>query len=56
MRVLTFLCGVTAVCMSWAVNHSFWWALFHFIFCGFYIPYWLIVYSPLCKLIQEWIS
>jgi hypothetical protein len=56
MKTLGSFVGMVGFILSWTVNHSFWWGVFHFIVAGIYIPYWLIVYSPLCKVIAEWIG
>lgn len=43
--MIRILIGVMASCMSWVVNHSVLWAIFHFIVSPIYIPYWLLVYT-----------
>lgn len=37
--------SVVAVVLSVALNHSFWWAVLHFIFGWFYVIYALLVRS-----------
>ena len=49
---LEFLFVIVSVLMSWIVNGSFWWALFHAIVWPVYIPYWMIQYTSL----MDWIS
>lgn len=42
---ISFIGGVLAVCLSWGSNHSFWWAVFHFL-CGWiYVIYWCVLKS-----------
>ena len=48
---LEFLFVMVSVLMSWIVNGSFWWALFHAIVWPVYIPYWMIKYTSL----MDWI-
>jgi hypothetical protein len=31
--------GVIAVTISWSINHSIWWCIFHGIFSWFYVIY-----------------
>jgi len=43
----------TAFILSWTVNKSIGWGIFHFIFSGIYVPYWLLRYSPICEMISN---
>jgi hypothetical protein len=44
--------GVLSAAMSWSVNHSICWAVFHWIVSVIYIPYWILRYSGLI----DWIG
>jgi hypothetical protein len=46
MKKGSFLMGVVAAALSWMVNKSFLWGVFHFICGSFYVVYWLIVHMP----------
>jgi len=38
-RTFYLLCAMFSAVLSWALNHSFWWAVFHWIFSITYIVY-----------------
>ena len=38
--------GLTAAGLSYAVNHSFWYAVLHFFCSYFYVAYWLAFHLP----------
>ena len=44
--------GVIAALMSWAVNESVLWAIFHYLIGVIYVPYWIIRYTTL----TEWVK
>lgn len=52
---VSYTWGLLAVLMSWAINKSIWWAIFHFVVAFFYVPYWLIRYSSLIDGIKQWV-
>jgi hypothetical protein len=47
--------GFVAVIMSWAVNKSVGWAIFHFFVGFFYVPYWLIRYTSFIDYVTQWV-
>ncbi len=51
----TSLCAFVAVLLSWAVNQSIWWAIFHCICGSIYIAYWLIKYTECIDWISQWV-
>ena len=46
--------SLVALVLSWVTNHSFWWALLHFVFGWFYVAYWVLEYSVLVEHIKRW--
>lgn len=52
---IAWLVGVVGMVMSWTVNKSVCWAIFHALFSGIYVPYWLIKYSGLCNWVYQWV-
>lgn len=57
MRLSTFaeICGVAAVLMSYSVNESVLWAIFHFIIGIIYVPYWLLTYTWIQVWLLHWV-
>jgi hypothetical protein len=53
VQVTNVFWGVLSVVLSWTVNKSILWAMFHFFCGGFYAIYWLIVYTGLMDSIKE---
>ena len=41
-NILGVSVGMTAGCLSWNLNHSILWAIFHFFFGYLYIPYFFL--------------
>jgi hypothetical protein len=51
--VMCDLISIAAVACSWSVNKSVLWAILHWIFAGFYLPYWICKHSNLPYMIYE---
>jgi hypothetical protein len=52
ITLIHFLIGSLGAAMSWSINHSVYWAIFHYIVSVFYIPYWIVKYTGLI----EWLA
>lgn len=48
------ICAVLSILMSYSVNESIGWAVFHFVVGILYVPYWLITYTELPLWILQW--
>jgi len=45
--------GFVAFILSWVINHSIWWGIFHFFCSCYYIIYWILKYSSLEDFIKN---
>lgn len=47
--------SIVAMALSYAINHSIFFAIMH-MFCGwFYVLYWLFTYTDICNWINSWV-
>lgn len=50
------VCGVAAILMSYSVNESIAWAVFHFVVGVIYVPYWLLKYTWIQVWLLQWVA